>query len=366
MFCNEKTMIRKKYIVITGLLALIFSGCRKEGPVDDNVTPPKSDYYLYAGGWSGDKIYIIDTDSNAVVDSIQGFMREIWSFVVTQSGRKMYVAAKAPINPGGISPGSIYSVDLKTHSVRSIFNEVADLYVAPNGVVFIITSYLIEGVSRIGVIDTLLDQVTFFDTLNIRDRFYGYDYQNVVFDVSRNLMYGINREHKLFAYDYVQKKVVRVYPNVDGFYFLQMVISHDGRYLFVAGGPVLDLEHGLVVSSVVGNYLGSLAISNDGQYLYVTDPGKYMIPEPPPSGKVRVYGTQLKDYIGEINICYPNYCSTRTAITDHIVLQPPDEKRMFVSNWLYGIFIVDVFKRQTVGEMFLPTFTLPLAIGRKQ
>ncbi len=183
-------------IFIAFLIILIVPECKKVGPTEIDDHDKSLSYYLYVGNWK-DEIFIVDTDSNVVVDTIRGFVRNICEVVVTHSGKKMYVTTEDD------SKSAVYVVDLRSRNVLQILDKVADVYLAPNGSVFIITSNRYYGVSQIGAIDTLYDGVNFFDTLNIRDRIGGHDYQNVVFDVNRNLLYGINRDNKLFAYDYV-------------------------------------------------------------------------------------------------------------------------------------------------------------------
>ncbi len=357
----------KSYFIVL-LVILISIGCRKEGPVDgggnDTIPHSKQSYFLYVGGWSGNKIFIVDTDSNVVVDSLEGFMSEIWSFVVTKSGRKMYVSAKAPRNLG--ASGAIYAVDLKTHTVRTIYNEVASLFVAPDGHVFTINYFGINGVSEVGIIDTVTDQVSYFDTLNIQTKYFGHDYQGVVFDVNRNLLYGINREHKLFAYDYTKNKVTRVYQNVNAFYFLQMMISNNGRYLYVAGGPVFDLERDSVVGGLGGNYLGSLAMSQDGQYLYISDPGRYIMPDPVPTGKIYIYCTKTMNYIDEIDFVPFTPPWIGSATTDRITLIPSDDRFAYVSGWVGILYYIDLKFKNVIKRIDIDAFTVPLAVGEKQ
>ncbi|MCH7529158.1 MAG: hypothetical protein IH972_06370, partial [Candidatus Marinimicrobia bacterium] len=71
-----------KIITLTaGLLLLGVSFCGK-----DPLKPPaeqKKSYVLYVGNWFGDEVTIVSTDSNSVIDTIQGFDENIWELSVT-------------------------------------------------------------------------------------------------------------------------------------------------------------------------------------------------------------------------------------------------------------------------------------------
>lgn len=354
----KRIKLLSTYLVLTTLLL----GCKKEGPIESvgNGKPPG--YYLFVGNWAWDEIYIVDTDSNFVVDTMYGFKINICEIVVTLNGRKMYVTTQGDSR---YPFSAVYVADLNRRSVRQILDKVADIYLAPNGTVFVITSYRYYGVSQIGIIDAIRDRIIFFDTLNIQDTNLGYDYQNVAFDVNRNLLYGINREHQLFAYNYVQKKVVRIYKNAYGFYFLQMLTSHDGKYLYVAGGPVFDLEHDSVIAYVGKNYLGSLALSPDGEYLYITDPGKYLNLEILPTGKVYIYQIKTYSYIGEIDVIKASDEYKTSYATDHISLMP-DGKTAYVTNWSNALFVMDLQNREVKKVIKFPrALEVSMSLGLK-
>lgn len=108
------------------------------------------------------------------------------------------------------TPGKIFAVDLYSKSTSLIWSGIAsDVFVSPQGQPFIISheprpENAPEGISYVGLIDTLSDVIAFVDTLNIRDN--GFNYQSIVFDKNRPLFYAVDNARRLFAYDYDQKK----------------------------------------------------------------------------------------------------------------------------------------------------------------
>lgn len=336
-------------------LSFTFS-CQTSGPVEPDTTSPIG-YNLYVGNWGFTEVYVLDTETNSVVDTLhgfnQGFQVGVWDLAVTRSGAKLYVSTrKGPRN----GPGYVYSVDVKSKDVATIFNKPSDVYVAPSGAVFVVASEPYRNWRYVGLIDTLSDAITFIDTLNIRDS--GYNSQSLVFDPDDSRFYTFDNQNRLFAYDYEDREIVRKYENFVGD-LLHMVISPDGRYLYMAGGPVFDLELDLVVAGVGGNLLGSLALSPDGEYIYITDPGKYWQFEPPSSGKVGIFQTSTNSYIGEIDV-------GSGRITDRIVVTP-DGKRAYVSRWVEDVFALNLHSR-LVREVIniYGIFTVPMALGRQQ
>jgi hypothetical protein len=341
---------------------LVEIACQHSSPTDDiskNGNAVKG-YNLYVGNWGGNEVFVVYTDSNAVADTLHSFPYTVWHIAVTTSGAKLYVCTRDDVPPD--YTGAIFSVDVKTNNVKMIHDKISDVFVSPQGTAFVTSYSYAAGLSQgsIGIIDTLTDVITFFDTLDIRDT--GFNYQSVVFDKNRSLFYAVNNSRQLFAYDYNKNEIVRVYQNL--FDPLHMVLSLDGKFIYVAGGRVFDLESDAVIARAGGNPRGSLAITPDGEFLYVTDPGSWAIPEPIPSGKVFIFQTSTNRYVGEIDIrnaVPPGY----GKITDRIILTP-DGKTAYVSGWINLVFVIDVQAKEVVKVIEMSAFTIPMALGIKQ
>jgi len=336
------------------MIAFLAVSCSKKCPV---ALETENDYFLYAGNWAGNEVYVIDTDNYTVVDTIGGFGDYISNLAVTQDGSKLYVSTRnGPPN----SPGKVYSVDTRTKETLLILNEYGDIYVSPNGIISIIAS------GKIGIIDPLSDMVNFLDTLDIVDRGYANNHYNVVFDKNSSIMFGITNANQLFVYDYETMKVIRTI-NVS-FAPLHMVLSSDAKTLYFTGAPgafvVFDVEEDSVVAVFSMNQLGSVAISPDGRYVYITDPGRYLIQEPIPSGKIYVFDASRNTPAEDINV---SEALGECKITDKIVVTP-DGRFAYVANWLDKVIVIDLDRREVEKVIqFGPTETqiVPLALGLK-
>ncbi|NIT55742.1 MAG: hypothetical protein GWN00_05740, partial [Aliifodinibius sp.] len=220
-------------------------------------------YNLYVGNLAGNEVYVVDTYRNAVEDTLLGFENNVWHLAITNDGEKLYVCTReGPVN----APGKVFSVDLKSKLVSLIWSETAsDVFVAPDGEVIIISYLPYSEEAYLGKIDPVSDMIAYIDTLDIRDR--GYNYQGVVFNVTSPILYAVNSGKRLFAYDYDQKELLRVYDNlVDP---INMVISPDQKLIYATAiGDrlvVFDVEHDSVLHVTGANQLGSLALSPNGE-----------------------------------------------------------------------------------------------------
>lgn len=118
------------------ILLILIAGCQHSNPVNNGQTGNKpKGYNLYFGNWGSDEIFVLDTDSNVVVDTLKGFS-SVWDMAVTKSGQKLYVSTReGPVN----FPGKVYSVDLFSKEVKRISDKVSDVYTTPDGTIFIIS-----------------------------------------------------------------------------------------------------------------------------------------------------------------------------------------------------------------------------------
>ncbi len=326
-------------LLITGLWLLAVS-CDKDDPVDPdngngNGESPEVKYNLYMGDQGGDKVFVIDPDSNVVVDILTGFTDVIYALTPTPGGTRLFVSTRVgPVN----WPGKLYAVNMQTKQVELIYDGVGDVYRGINNQFYIITHEPHREVRQIGTIDTLTYEIAIFDTLDMDDA--GASQQGVVFHPGLPIMYAPQYgTRRLFAYAYEQKEVIRVY---DLYLPRRMTISPDGRYLYLNAGPVYDLVEERVVGSIGGYSSWYMALSPNGDYLYLTDPGGYGIP-PTPSGKVFIYDTSLFQYIDEIDV-KPFIYGLGSYLTEMIVVTP-DGKKAFVSNWSRHLFVLDLENR---------------------
>lgn len=342
------------------LIIILFISCEKNNPVENNNNCINSGYYLYVCNANGNEIFIIDTDSNIVVDTIYGLDKYICDIAVSRDGRQIFVATQGSYQ--SIEP-KIYSVDVMTKKVQHLINKACNLFDSPDGSIFLITSPTANGKNFIGQMYPHSNTIIFFDTINVQIDVTT-NRQSVVFDWNKHIFYGINNDNQLFKYNYCKKNIERVYNNLQGYYALNMMLSVDGRYIYVAGGSIFDLERDSIIGFLGGNHLGSLALSYTGEFLYITDPGHY-IHEPMPSGEVAIFNTRFKKYDGTIDVkpaAQPYDCC---PITDRIIIMPFDIKIAYVSGWSEYVYILDLITNRVIGRIDLDGFTYPMAIGKK-
>lgn len=316
-------------------------------------------YYLYVGNqgvtdrYGGNKVFIVDTNTNAIVDSVGGFQQDMINLKASKDGEKLYV-----VTTGVYDKGKIHVIDVRSRTPLLLLDDVeTDVFIAPDGQVFAIVYERHAPDAYLGRIDPRTDEVAFFDTLDI---WFGLSTdQTVAFDTSRSLLYGINSDEKLFAYNYREQRLVRTYDNI--LVPRSMIISPDGDYLYIAGGPVVDLERGEAIARLGGNVLGSLALSPDGTLLYITDPGRYAHGLSFPTGKFYVYDTRSYRYIDEIDVS--KGFSSR-LVTDWIVLSP-DGKIAYVSNWPESVLVVDLQSKQVMDTIPFRFVIRPIALAIK-
>lgn len=359
-----------KHILFLIAAIVILFGCNKGVPVESKVNPEdttihqsKGSYYLYVGNSESNDIFIIDTDSNTVVDTIRGFSNGVTDFVMTSSGKKMYVAKSEVLgnNYTGYVTPRLYSVDLPSKRINIIQEKSSDVHLTPRGEVLVITHE--HDLGYIGLIDTLTDVITFLDTINIRDDSKE-NRQGIAFNRIYPVLYGISKDSTLFAYDYNLREVVYEYKSIKAYNFKHMIGSPDDKYLYVAEGPVLDLVSDTIIGWIDGPATGWIELSLDGKHIYLTDIWPFIGHDFSPSGKVYMLTTGSNpEIIGEIDIT--PISTNGPPATYNIVLLPPDGKVAYVSGGLSCIYVIDVMERKPLTRIDLSRITFPLAIGKK-
>ncbi len=328
---NETTDMRKKYLLILSLfIALMIYGCCFFPEI--NYSTYK---HLYAGNVVSDEIYIIDLKNNTIVDTLTGF-RNVNSITATKSGEKLYVSTIY----GGINrTHAIYSVDLHTKNTNKIIDKESDVFISPSGLPFIIASTPHDSIRAVGIIDTITDEITFIDSLDIWSTRLGP--QTLAFDPNEKVFYTWSNDLQFFSYNYEEKRIVKKYTSAYP-YLINFIISKDGRYLYFSNGPVVDV----LCDSIVGyipanspNNIGRLALSPDGEYLYLTDPGIPLNPEILGSGEIKIFETNTITNVGSINV---NDASGKIyTMTEGIVINKTGSKA-YVSGNYHDIYVIDL------------------------
>ncbi len=191
-------------ILLTFLLLIPLPGCKKDDPAGPNPPqkPVKLHYNLYLADWASERIMVVDTDSNRVIDSIFLPTKYAVNMVVTTSGKKLYAATEGSTSDAPTA----YVVDLPSKQIRTIIDRPADFYISPKGTVIIIIADSGTGAralkNHIGLVDTLNDQIHFIDTLDLVNNSLGYWNQSIVFDPARPAFYAVRSDYRLIRYNY--------------------------------------------------------------------------------------------------------------------------------------------------------------------
>jgi DNA-binding beta-propeller fold protein YncE len=335
-------------IIISGLSILISSCIFKP-------TPAVQSYYLYAGNWDYDEVFIIDTEDNVVVDTLEGF-GHVWDIAVTPGGNRLYVCTREGMYN---APGAIYSVDLITKEKNIIQNSAADVYISPSGMPLVIAHIPNDTLAQVGFIDTLTDQISFIDSLNISD--YAVNYQKLVFHPNDSLFYTWTNEQRLFAYNYQRKEIVKKYNSES--LSKNMEISSDGSFIYFAY-KTLDVLKDSIIAIRDGYYEGSIALSHCEEKIYLTDTGYPGFLDYHPSGTVRIFESLGSIESGVIDI--NNDSKYRNTPTDRMKILKNGQKayigtpkEIFEVN-LVNNEVIDVIKFDD-GRVWLK----PLVIGEK-
>ncbi len=255
MECNQRIVLRKWLRIWYAVLvfAALTSGCQLTEP--DTHETKQYIYVASDGVFNGEYgiVLVIDVNTNTVVDSILGFNNEaISTLAIARESEKLYACTFNRV---------LYSVDLKTQAVNLISSNISNVYVTPDETVLAVSSEsYIQTFKPIGILDKQTDVITYVDTLDILAE--TNNQQGIVFDETRPLLYAVNSNGQLFAYDYDQREIVRVYENIRGSLY-HLLISSDGKRLFEAGGFVYDLENDSVLVFLGGNQVGSLAFDSN-------------------------------------------------------------------------------------------------------
>jgi len=346
---------------LLAIVVAIFTSCTDYGTSPKTYPVHHENYRLYAGNWGYDEVYVVNTDSEKVIDTLRGF-GSVWDLALTKGGTKLYVTTRQGLVN---TPGAVYSVDLMTKSKRQILAQPADIYVEPDGTPLIFASSPYDSLRHVGIIDTIGDAVSFFDNLDIRDS--GSNYEAVAFSSAGSIFYTVNNQSNVVAYDYALRKMVRYYKNHGE--VLNIAISKDNTSLFctVYGDIliVLDIVHDTILASARCNALGSLAVSPTQDFLYVTDPGKYILPEPVPSGKIGIFQLMANAFTGFIDV---NGASGQPyTITDRMVITP-DGTTAYVGDSISRIFTIDLVTNQVIHLLSFQPHNIairPLALDVK-
>lgn len=306
------------------------------------ITHYNSSLYLCGGGY--DRIYVVDTDSDAVIDTLTGF-GSIGKIAPLKGGSKVYVMTRTSPHNG---QGVLYAWTRETRQIKPVLNKSADIWIRPDGIPLLIVSTPYDSIRQIAWIDTISDAVTVTDSIDIMDAWF---YQSVVFGSNDSTLFAWTNQNKLFQYNYYSKEILRQYTSVE-FPSINIFKSPRGDRIYVAGGPCIQVSNDSIVGWLPGNNIGSIAVSSEGNRVYLTDPGNPSNMNIMPSGEVTVFDSSLNMPISSIDI---NVASGLAyTMTDQILIMPDGEKA-YVTDRYADVFVIDLTRNQVSNVIrFVP------------
>jgi len=368
--------MRTNEILTVGFVSIFlalsfFINCSKKKPIQP-IQP--TTYYLYALSMQDCCVYVIDTKTDLVVDTI--FIEQHpYSYMqlgISPDGLRLHIFTN---NPYGF-----YEINTRTKQIE-YKGPNSGTYVTPDG------RLIVHPYGGIHFYDAATHQLVHHDTLTL------YPF---AFDTNSPLVYGAVGLGKVAVFNYQTFSLVKTYeivvrtPNPEEKpkpFFSAMILSPDSKTLYFTGGfpssfgsfalfgaydlindsletffPVRpESEHTLFL-------VAYLAMSKDGKFVYITDPGGFIVGPPVPYGEIWVFDTQHKKFVSPIttDTIVPPGMGTPMSTCDIEIT--PDGKKVYVSNWAFTILVIDPKMNDiidTIGVVFgLSKFT-ELAIQTK-
>lgn len=310
-----------------------------------------SEYVLYAFTPFIDFLTVIDVQTGEILKTLED-LDGIQSVVTNNDGSQLFVSTGT--QPSGADPGQIIRIDTQTWEREIIFEHAAELLSNANGDIYFITKHIDPEIGPVipervlGRIDPMLGSITLIDTLDVE---WGsiYDAYNIEVSANTPEIFAVNSNGKLFRYDHVTSEKTYLF---EGISFSQIAarihLSHDGNFLLIPGGPVLDLINEKITGSVPTWWLGTAALRRDMKEVYITDPGGYLR-DPLPSGNITIYNPSKNKVTGyiKIEVDDPYYHPAADRLTDMILLTE-NERYAIVSDWMRSYFVIDLKKRKAI------------------
>ena len=270
---------------------------------------------------------------------------------------------------------ALYAVDTRSWRIRKLLDRPGDVFAGPPGMVaFVEHTQNVPG-QPVTLINTHDNTIALLDTLDIYERGLStLDRQGLVFHPSQAIFYSVDNRMRLFAYDYKRRVLVHIYASTGNFPLRNMTIGRDGRHMYVAGGPVLDLEQDSVVAWVGGDIRGSVGLSPSGDTLYVSDPsGGGINIEEIPKGKLFLFDTRTHTYMGAIDVVEkdnPVYAFDRRPTAQFAIT--PNGRTAYVSAVWGEVFVLNLVSG-VIDDILTPPptentpfpYTVPLTLGPK-
>lgn len=258
-------------------------------------------YVIYAYSPGTDSLAIINVEDGQILKMLYD-IESIQNIVTNRDGSRLFVSTAK--GQAGTNPGKVIMINTSTWEKETIYDRAVHLLSDRNGGVYFITKendpetgFVVTN-RRFGIINPSTGTLTEKDTIDVR---WGAreDYSYVELDPNRPLLYAFDADDRLYSYNYVTGRIRYLFNEINFSMLVRMTLSHNGRSLFMLGGPVLDVVNESVKGTLPVWRLGTAAVRKDMAEVYITDPGGFLRP-PLPSGKVFIYDPTNDQITGDI------------------------------------------------------------------
>jgi len=323
-------------------------------------------HYLYVsntGGSVENKIYIISTETDLVVDSISlGPYKWPSNLALSPDKRILYVTVTLfdTLTHSGVL--THYEIDTRTKTIK--YNGPnSSTKISPDGV-YLFTPIPQEGQYRI--FNAYSHQIVYQESTI---------FYPVCFDKKAPLVYGRGEkpnEIRCFNYEakrWIQTIYIRLrdgsIPGLNDY-----LLSPDGNTLYLLARQydyyfcVYDLTQDSLLIQLIINSIGQLGIKPDGNTIYVTDPGgggACVKIEPPPTGNLGVFDAQTNTTLPSISLDPLSDSLTGHPLGPFYIRINPDGRKAYLTICFDRVLVIDLIMNEPLKAIIFPehsNFTL--------
>lgn len=301
-----------------------------------------SDYVIYAFGPGDSTLAVIDVASGEILKRISGY-KGLRSVVADEDGSRLYISTGE--GHAGANPGFIYEVNTSSWQSEILYEHAAHLLTNRRGGIYFITKQRSPSTGfaipdrLFGKIDQSTGTVTELDSIYVD---WGADNDDRLIEIhpSKPLVYAVDGNNRLYKYNYKSGEINFIFPELSFQPFARITLSGCGEFLYITGGPVLDLANEQIVGSVPVWRLGWGVSRRDGKEVYFTDPGGRFGSDPLSSLRVYIYDPSKNRIVDDFY----------SGSANRIQLTP--KERYAIASHLFWYVILDLKTRSQI-EVFV-------------
>jgi hypothetical protein len=210
------------------------------------------DFVLYAFGPGDSTLTVIDVASGKILKRITGY-KGLRSIAADEDGSRLYISTGE--GHAGANPGFIYKVNTSNCQSEILYEHAAHLLTNKCGGIYFMTKQRSPSTGfailerLFGKIDQSTGTVTELDSIYVD---WGADNDDRLIEIHpfKPWVYAVDGNNRLYQYDYDSGEVNYIFPDLSFQPFGRITLSGCGEFLYITGGPVLDLANEQIVGSV--------------------------------------------------------------------------------------------------------------------